>query len=276
MTRIVLDAIIDTVKALPFLFGAYLLIEFLEQRANDKFAKLLRGPLGPVGGAVLGCIPQCGFSVAAANFYAGRLISPGALVAVFLATSDEAVPLLLSEPQAFPDLFKLLGVKLLAAALFGLLIDLVCRRVIQRKPEQPFQELCAHCHCEEGIFRAALHHTGGVALFLFFVSLFLGLAIYFVGDENIALLLLSGNVFQPFLTALIGFIPNCAASVILTRLFLGGALSFGSTVAGLCTGAGLGLIVLFRTNRHPKENFLLMGALYFGAVLTGLVCNLIS
>ena len=275
MPRIILDAIIDTVKALPFLFGAYLLIEWLERRANDKFVKILGGPLGPVGGAVLGCVPQCGFSVAAANFYAGRLISPGALVAVFLATSDEAIPLMLAEPEAFPDLFLLLGVKLISAAVFGLLIDLVCRRVMKRSPGQPFQELCAHCNCEGGIFRAALHHTGEVALFLFLVSLFLGLAIYFVGDENIALLLLSGNVFQPFLTALIGFIPNCAASVILTRLFLGGALPFGSTVAGLCTGAGLGLIVLFRTNRHLKENFLLVGALYAGAVLTGLVCNLI-
>lgn len=276
MPQIILDAVIDTVKALPFLFGAYLLIEYLERRTNDKFARILSGPLGPIGGAVLGCVPQCGFSVAAANFYAGRLISPGALIAVFLATSDEAVPLLLAEPQAFPDLFLLLGVKLVSAALFGLLIDLICKRVWKLVPEKPFQELCGHCHCEEeGIFRAALHHTGGVALILFFVSLFLGLIIYFVGEENIALLLLSGNVFQPFLTALIGFIPNCAASVILTRLFLGGALSFGSTVAGLCTGAGLGLIVLFRTNRHMKENFLLVGALYFGAVLTGLICNLV-
>ena len=275
MPRIILDAIIDTVKALPFLFGAYLLIEWLERRANDKFVKVLGGPLGPVGGAVLGCVPQCGFSVAAANFYAGRLISPGALIAVFLATSDEAVPLMLSQPGAFPDLFKLLGVKLVSAALFGLLIDLVCKRMLKLAPEQPFQELCAHCNCEESIFRAALHHTGEVALFLFLVSLFLGLAIYFVGDENIALFLLSGNVFQPFLTALIGFIPNCAASVILTKLFLGGALPFGSTVAGLCTGAGLGLIVLFRTNRHMKENFLLAGVLYAGAVLTGLVCNLL-
>ena len=275
MPRIILDAIIDTVKALPFLFGAYLLIEYLEQRANDKFARVLSGPLGPIGGAVLGCVPQCGFSVAAANFYAGRLISPGALVAVFLATSDEAVPLLLAEPRAFPDLFLLLGVKFVSAAVFGLFIDLICKKVFRLAPEKPFQELCASCHCEEGIFRAALHHTGGVALILFFVSLFLGLAIYFVGDENIALFMLTGSVFQPFLTALIGFIPNCAASVILTRLFLGGALSFGSTVAGLCTGAGLGLIVLFRTNRHLKENFLLVGAMYVGAVLTGLLCNLI-
>ncbi|MCH5351934.1 MAG: arsenic efflux protein [Acutalibacter sp.] len=275
MPQIILDAVIDTVKALPFLFGAYLLIEYLERRANDKFARILSGPLGPIGGAVLGCVPQCGFSVAAANFYAGRLISPGALIAVFLATSDEAVPLLLAEPQAFPNLFLLLGVKLISAALFGLLVDLVCKKVFKLAQEKPFQELCAGCHCEEeGIFRAALHHTGEVALVLFFVSLFLGLIIYFVGEENIALFLLSGNVFQPFLTALIGFIPNCAASVILTRLFLGGTLPFGSTVAGLCTGAGLGLIVLFRTNRRLKENFLLVGALYVGAVLTGLLCNL--
>lgn len=276
MADIFLDAVLDTLKALPFLFGAYLLIEFLEQRANEKFLGVLKGPLGPLGGAVLGCVPQCGFSVAAANFYAGRLISPGTLLAVFLATSDEAIPLLLSQPRAIPDLFRLLGVKLLAAVLFGLLVDLVCKRVLKLASERPFQDLCGDCHCEEeGIFRAALHHTGEVVLFLFLVSLALGYAIYFVGEENISRFLLSGSIFQPFLAALIGFIPNCAASVILTELFLSGSLSFGSAVAGLCTGAGLGLIVLFKANRHLRENLILAGVLYAAAVFTGLVCNLI-
>lgn len=278
MLDILLDAVLDTLKALPFLFGAYLLIEFLEHRASGKLTAALSkmGPLGPIGGAVLGCVPQCGFSVAAANFYAGRLISPGALLAVFLATSDEALPILLSRPQAMPDLLRLLGVKLIAAAAFGLLTDLVCKRFLKLRQDEPFHDLCDDCDCEhEGVFKAALHHTIKIFLFLLLINLALGFAIYFVGEENISRLLLSGSVFQPLLAALIGFIPNCAASVILTELYLAGSLSFGSAVAGLCTGAGLGLAVLFKTNRHPRENFALAGVLYVAAVVTGVACNLI-
>lgn len=278
MLDILLDAVLDTLKALPFLFGAYLLIELLEHRAGEKLTSALSGlgPLGPLGGAVLGCVPQCGFSVAAANFYAGRLISPGTLLAVFLATSDEALPILLSRPQAMPDLLRLLGVKLIAAAVFGLLTDLICRRFLRLKQGEPFHDLCEDCDCEhEGVFKAALHHTVKISLFLLLVNLALGFSISFVGEEAISRLLLSGSVLQPLLAALIGFIPNCAASVVLTELYLTGSLSFGSAVAGLCTGAGLGLAVLFKVNRRPKENFALMGVLYVAAVMTGVICSLI-
>ncbi len=276
MLTVLLDALLDALKALPFLFGAYLLIEFLEHRASGRLTAVLSklGPWGPVGGAVLGCVPQCGFSVAAANFYAGRLISPGTLLAVFLATSDEAVPILLSQPQALPNLLRLLGVKLAAGILFGLLLDLICRRFPRGDGEEPFHELCADCDCEhKGILRSALHHTGKVFFFLLLVSALLALAIYFVGEDSISGFLLSGSIFQPLLAALIGFIPNCAASVVLTELYLTGSLSFGSAVAGLCTGAGFGLLVLFRANRRPKENLCLMGALYVSAVLAGAACS---
>ncbi len=276
MLDILLDSIFDTLKALPFLFGAYLLLEFLERRASGKLVSALRGPLGPVGGAVLGCVPQCGFSVAAANFYAGRLISPGTLLAVFLATSDEAVPLLLSRPEAMPDLLRLLGVKLIAAISLGLLTDLVSQRILKRSQEPPFHDFCEECGCEEkGVLRAALHHTGEVVLLLFLVNLALSYAIYFIGEDALSRFLLSGSIFQPFLAALLGFIPNCAASVLLTELYLAGSLSFGSVVAGLCTGAGLGLIVLFQVNRRLRENLTLAGVLYAAAVFTGLICNLL-
>ena len=272
MLDILLDALIDTLKTLPFLFGAYLLIEFLEHRASEKLTGALRrlGPFGPVGGAVLGLVPQCGFSVAAANFYAGRLITPGTLMAVFLATSDEALPILVSQPGA------LLGVKLVSGAVFGVLTDLIWKRLPHRTPEHPFEELCKDCDCEHhGIFRAALTHTVRIALFLLLVNLVLGGAIHFVGEERISQVLLSGSVLQPFVAALLGFIPNCASSVILTELYLAGSLSFGAAVAGLCTGAGVGLAVLFKYNRHLKENLLLAGILYGSAVATGLVCGLL-
>ena len=273
MLELLLDAVIDTAKTLPFLFGAYLLIEFLEHRASEKLTGALQrlGPFGPVGGAVLGLVPQCGFSVAAANFYAGRLITPGTLVAVFLATSDEALPILVSQPGALPDL---LGVKLVAGAVFGILTDLLWKRLPHRAPERPFEELCKDCDCEHhGIFRSALTHTVRIALFLLLINLVLGGAIHVVGEERISQVLLSGSVLQPFVAALLGFIPNCASSVILTELYLAGSLSFGAAVAGLCTGAGVGLAVLFKYNRHWKENLLLAAILYVSAVATGLVCG---
>lgn len=278
MIDIILDAVLDALKTLPFLFGAYLLIEFLEHRASGKLTDALShlGPFGPLGGALLGCVPQCGFSVAAANFYAGRLITPGTLLAVFLATSDEALLILLSRPQALGDLGRLLLVKFLAAALFGLLADLVLRRFLKPSPEAPFHDLCKDCGCEEhGIFHSALHHTLQIFLFLLAINLLLGFGIHFIGQETISRFLLSGSGFQPLLTALVGFIPNCAASVLLTELYLAGSLSFGSAVAGLCTGAGMGMAVLFRANRRLKENLCLAGVLYVAAVITGVACNLL-
>lgn len=277
MLDVLLDALLDTLKTLPFLFGAYLLIEFLEHKASDKLTGALSrmGPLGPLGGAALGLVPQCGFSVAAANFYAGRLISAGTLVAVFLATSDEALPIMLSRPEAFPVLLRLLAVKFVAAAVFGLLTDLVLKRFLKPDRQEPFHDLCEDCDCEhEGIFKSALRHTVKITVFLLLINLILGYAIYFIGEANISRFLLSGSIFQPLLAALIGLIPNCGASVILTELFLSGSLSFGSAVAGLCMGAGLGLAVLFRANKRPRENLCILGALYVFAVITGVACNL--
>lgn len=279
MLDILLDAVIDTLKSLPFLLGAYLLIEFLEHRASGRLTHALErlGPLGPVGGALLGCVPQCGFSVAAANLYAGRLISPGTLIAVFLATSDEALPILLSRAGSGSEVLKLLGVKLAAATLAGILTDITVTRLIKPQRHEPFHDLCQDCGCEEkGVFASALSHTLRVFLFLLVINLVLGLGMAWIGEEHLSRLLLTGSAFQPLLAGLIGFIPNCAASVLLTELYLSGSLSFGSAVAGLCTGAGLGLAVLFRVNRDVKENLCIAGALYGAAVIAGLVCQAIA
>lgn len=278
MFDILLDALIDSLKTLPFLLGAYLLIEFLEHHASGRITSALSrlGPFGPLGGAVLGCVPQCGFSVAAANFYAGRLISPGTLLAVFLATSDEALPILLSRPQAGGDLLRLLAVKLVAAAVVGLAADLVVSGFLKPQRREPFHDLCEDCGCEEkGVFRSALGHTGKVFAFILLVNLALSLVIALIGEQRLSRLLLAGSLFQPLLAALIGFIPNCAASVLLTELYLSGSLSFGSAVAGLCTGAGMGLAVLFRVNRDLKENLSIAGALYVAAVVTGGICQML-
>jgi len=271
-------AALDALKTLPFLFIAYVLIEYLEHRGSVQLKNSLQklGKFGPVGGAALGIIPQCGFSVAASNFYAGRIISVGTLLAVFLSTSDEAIPILLSQPEMRGYILPVMGVKLLSAIVFGFAADLLVKLFAKQEDEAPFEELCAKCDCDHhGVLRSALHHTVHIFLFIFAVNLLLEAAIHFIGEDKISALLLSGSFFQPMLTALIGLIPNCAASVIITELFVSGSLSFGSCIAGLCSGAGMGVVVLFRANRRVKENFAILGALYVSAVLTGMILNLL-
>ena len=274
------ETLIDTLKMLPFLFGVYLLIEYLEHKASDRLPKLLRkmGPFGPVGGAVLGCLPQCGFSVAASNLYAGRLISLGTLIAVFVATSDEAVPILLSRPESAAKILPLIAAKLIVAVVAGLIADLIIKIFHAHKNEdgEPYRDLCEDCGCEEhGVVYSALRHTVKITVFVFIVSMVLGLGIKLLGQERLGRLLMSQSPLQPFITALIGLIPNCAASVILTDLYAAGSLSFGSVIAGLSTGAGLGLAILFKTNRSLRENLAVAAILYFTGCAAGLILNLI-
>ncbi len=276
MLDIVLDALLDALKTLPFLFGAYLLIEYLEHRSGNALTDKLRriGPLGPLVGALFGAVPQCGFSVTAANLYAGRLITVGTLIAVFISTSDEAVLILLAHPEALSSVLPLILTKIVIAFLTGFLTDLIFRST-KHEEEAPFEDICKNCHCDEhSIWVSALIHTARIFAFLFAVNLVLGLLFYYVDTETVGRFLLSGNFFQPFLTALLGFIPNCAASVILTELYLSGTLSFGSVIAGLSTGAGLGMAVLFRTGK-PKHNIAILAILYLSAVISGVVLNLI-
>lgn len=277
---IILDAFIDTAKLLPFLFAVYLLIEYLEHKASDKLANSLRrlGPFGPVGGALFGCIPQCGFSVAVSNLYSGRLVSLGTLIAVYVATSDEAVPILLSSPQSAGEVWKLIAAKAVIAVLAGLLADGVIKFFHRRGNEEnePYRDLCEDCGCEEhGILLSAIKHTAQIFAFLFAASLILSFAIYLLGEERLDRVLMTDSAFQPFLAALIGLVPNCSASVVLTNLYASGSLSFGSVVAGLSTGAGLGLVVLFRTNKNLKQNIGITALLYAIGAISGLIINLV-
>lgn len=278
MVDILLDALIDSVKTLPFLFGVYLLIEYIEHNSADKLGKGLRkmGPFGAIGGGILGAIPQCGFSVAAANLYSGRLISMGTLVAVFLSTSDEAIPVMISNPSSIGSLWKFIIIKTAIAIVFGIITDLIMKFFKLEKEEEPFKEICSHCDCEHhSIVHAALSHTASIIFFILIVNIILGFAIEYAGEENLRRFMMTDSLLQPLVTAIFGFIPNCAASVVITQLYIEGILSFGSAVAGLSTGAGLGLLVLFKTNKHYKQNFTIMGILYVSAVISGLVLNLI-
>lgn len=225
---------------------------------------------------MLGCVPQCGFSVAAANLYSGRMISAGTLIAVFISTSDEAVPIILGNPQNAKTAIKLLAVKVAIAIVVGIICDLVLKALNKPVLEKPCEQLCEHCGCENhGILYSAAKHTVSIFLFILAISVVLGGLIEIIGQDNLSKLLLTDSVFQPFLAALIGFIPNCAASVILTQLFIEGGLTFGSLVAGLSTGAGLGLVVLFKTNKHFKQNISIAAVLYIAGALSGMLINML-
>lgn len=266
----------DSLRLLPFLFAAFLLLEALEHYSGTW----VRGTLvrlekaGPVVGALFGCIPQCGFSVMASNLYAGGVLSLGTLLSVFLATSDEAVLILMGHPGRGKEIAALLAVKILIAIIAGYLADLVFARFITTKKE--IEDLCHHCGCHNhhGIVRPAFNHTVRLFAYIFVCTFILTLIIEGAGLESLSGFLLQGSILQPFLAALLGFIPNCAASVLLTELYLGNALSFASVVAGLCTNAGIGLIVLFKVNPDKKECFKFTLLLYACAVTGGILLHL--
>lgn len=279
------DSLIDTLKTFPFLFGVYLLIEYIERRHTEGFTNALRklGFLAPVGGALIGSAPQCGFSAAASNLYAGRLVTCGTLVSIYIATSDEAIPLLISQPEFAGSLWILILLKILIAIITGILVDTVVRLSLKSPDRKAagdspdFEDLCCDCDCEHRHFAvSALIHSLKISLFILIVGMILGAAIEFLGEDSVSDIMMSGSFFQPFIAALFGFIPNCAASVIITDLYIEGVLSFGSCVAGLCTGAGVGLLVLFRVNKHLKQNFSIVGILYIAAVISGIVINLLG
>ena len=283
MLDIITDTLLDTAKMLPFLFLAYLLIEYIEHKKSHKIEALLvgTGKFGFVGGALLGIFPQCGFSVAAANFYAGRVITMGTLVSVFIATSDEAIPVLLTVPESWGMIVKLIAAKLLIAVIAGFLTDAVLRLFLHkdggRQQEHIHEEVCDHCGCDRhGILYAALRHTVSIAFFILVVSLLLNVFIASIGEERLSSLFLNNTLLQPVVSVLIGLIPNCASSVLLTELLVRGSISFGSAVAGLCAGAGAGLLVLFHVNKRKKENFCVLGMIAAVGIVSGWLLQLLG
>ena len=282
MDRIVdvlLDALIDGAKMLPFLYLAYLLIEWLERNHGQRIENALAGGgrWGFVPGAVLGCVPQCGFSAVAANFYASRVITPGTLLAVFVATSDEAIPLLAAEPGMWGTLAVLLVLKVILGMAAGFVLDVPLRRVL---PQSLYGGYAGHadevdCHEEHeehsGIFLAALRHTLEIFAFILLFSFLIGLVFELVGEGAITALLGRMGPFQPMVAALIGLVPNCAASVLLAQLYMQGAITFGSLMAGLTAGAGIGLAVLWRVNPSWKQNLFMTGLLWAAGAAVGIV-----
>lgn len=273
------DTIIDALKLLPFLFVTYVIMEYIEHKAGDKAETMIRkaGKCGPLIGSVLGIVPQCGFSAAAANLYAGRIITLGTLFSVFLSTSDEMLPIFISEQVPVLTILRILLAKVLIGMSAGFIIDGVMRKKKYAGTEHEhlkIEEMCDHqnCHCKEGkILKSAMKHTLQITLFIIIVSFLITYLMCIVGEEAIYAALNGQPILGPVIAGIIGLIPNCAASVILTGLYLNGVLGAGSMIAGLLVGAGVGLLVLFRINEDIKENIKIMLLLYGIGVIAGIM-----
>ena len=273
----IIHSLEDTLRLLPFLFVVYLLVEYFEHKNNGLLQSLFKKTkgLGPLLGAALGTIPQCGFSVVAAALFAKRTISLGTLIAIFIATSDEAIPLMISHPDKIADLGLVIIAKFFVAVIAGFLIDLVWKEKTESKEEHHHHHFHGNCeNCEGGVLKSALIHSVKIFVYIFIVNVLIGYA----AEKLVPVMqLISENMFvQSVLAVLFGSIPNCAASVALTELYLAGKITVYSLIGGLCTGAGVGLLVLFKQNKNIKQNIGILITLYGIGILVGLTMQYLS
>ena len=283
IVEILLDAVKDSVNLIPFLFLTYLVLEAVEAHASEKMVSLVGSErwFDPILGALLGVVPECGFSAAAASLFSGGAVTIGTLVAVFLATSDEMLPIFISENVPVSFIVRVLAVKVAIAAIVGVALNLLFTRRHKslENTEERIEELCENSHCacteHEGIVKPALIHTAEIVVFVLIVNLVLNTLVELGGEAVLEKLALGNPVLSCMVTALVGLIPNCAVSVAITELYLNGALSLSAMLSGLLTGSGVGMLVLFRTNRHGKENFMILGIVYVCGVLGGLTAGLL-
>lgn len=279
MIDIIIDTIIDVLKLIPFLFIAFLIIEVLEHKLTNKNKNIITKSkkFGPIIGALLGIIPQCGFSVMGTNLYITRIISLGTLFSIYLSTSDEMLPILISEKADIKIILQIILIKILFGMFYGVLIDLILRKR-KKKQDKTNYEICdkEHCHCEKGILLSSIKHTLNIVIFLFITTLIINIVFNYVGEDYLSKVLLKDTILGPFITSLIGLIPNCGASIILTELYLNNAISLSSLIAGLLTGSGTALIVLFKENKNMKENIFIICLLYTLGVISGLILELLN
>ncbi len=277
-----IEFLTENLLLLPFLFPAYLALEWVEAHAGDALERKLGRVTfwGPLFGAIAGVVPQCGFSAAAASLYAGGVITAGTLIAVFLSTSDELLPILFAEPNV-PGAFliKLVAIKAAFACFAGFAINGVMAMFGKRGPSPKVEELCAHSHCScgkhKGIVVPALIHTAEIFVFLLIVSGAVELALhYFGGEEALQGLVFNKPIFGEIFAGLVGLVPNCAASAACAKVYAAGGMSAGALVASSLTGAGVGLLVLFRTNRHLLANLAILAVVYVLGVVFGCVSGL--
>lgn len=275
-----LHALEHTWPLIPFLYLTYLGMEFLERRAGEKTEAAIAkaGKAGPVVGALLGALPQCGFSAAGATFYAGRIVSTGTLVAIFLSTSDEMLPLLISSGTSAGNILTILGIKVVIGLAAGLAIDAVTHFVRREHDhEHHIGEMCesGRCHCENrSLWLAALIHTLQITVSVFLISVALNMALELGGEEALTHILSASPVWGCLISAVVGLIPNCASSVAITQLYLSGVLSAGAMLSGLLVGAGVGILVLLRVNRPVKDSLRVVGLLFAVGLVFGFLFDI--
>ena len=270
----------DSIILIPILLVTYILMEWLEHKAKDKSLNVIRfsGKLGPLAGGLIGVIPQCGFSGAAASFYAAHSITLGTLIAIFMATSDEMLPILISTAMQPTMIAKILAVKCIAGIACGYLVD----SLYKRRPKieaNHIHDFCEqeHCECEQGILGSAIKHTINIFLLILVVSVFINLFFEYAEQNHISFgdTIWNHPVIGHLLSGLIGLIPNCSASVLITNLYVEGIIDVGIMMTGLFVNAGVGLLVLFKVNHHVKENIAIVGVLYALGVVAGIISGVV-
>ena len=275
MVDIILDTLIDGIKLLPFLFIVFFVLEYIEHKVSIKNKKIIEnsGKYGHFIGTILGMFPQCGFLVAATNLFSARVITFGTLIAIYLSTSDEMLPILLSNGLPLTFILKIMLIKVIIGMTAGFIIDYLLKNKISLKS---IHDICEeeHCDCKHSLIKSTIKHTLNIFSFIIITSFILNTLIFLIGEDNLGKLLLKGNIFAPLLASLIGLIPNCASSILLSELYLSSTISFGSMMAGLLTGSGVALLVLFKTNKNVKENIFILGSIYFIGSIVGLIINL--
>lgn len=280
LREVILHGLLDTLKILPFLLVTYLIMEFIEHKASAKSRAFMErsGALGPLVGGLIGAVPQCGFSAAASNFYTGRVITLGMLISIFLSTSDEMLPIMISGKVSVLGILAILGYKALVGIIVGFTVDFTLRLLNRKKEPINIDRICEEdsCHCERGIIFSAIHHTLSVGGFVLIITLAINLLVFFVGSESLSEIMYGKPFISHLISSVIGLIPNCAVSVALTDFCLEGFITAGTMLSGLFSGAGVGLLILFRVNKRIKENLAIAGILIASGTLFGLIADLLN
>lgn len=278
MKEILIDTILDSIKLIPFLLLAFLIIELIEHKLNNKTEKIITKSkkIGPIIGSILGAIPQCGFSVMATNLYITRIITLGTLISIYLSTSDEMLIIMISEKVPIILIIKILIIKIFFGILYGIIIDIILSK--KKQDNKTNYELCDkdNCDCNHSIILSAIKHTLHITLFIFIITLIINTIFTLLGEKYLSKILLTNNILSPLITSLIGLIPNCAASVILTELYLNKAISLGALIGGLLTSSGSSLLILLKNNKNKKENITIILLLYSLGAISGIIIELIN
>jgi hypothetical protein len=273
---IVKDTLIDGVKLLPFLFITFVLMELIEHKFGDKLNNKLKkvNKIGPLLGSLLGIIPQCGISASASNFYITRVISLGTLISVYLSTSDEMLPILISHNSNIFLIVKLLVTKFICGLVFGFVIDFIFRK----KEQEEIKDFCEleECDCDHGVIKSSIIHTLKTFAYILIISFILNIVMFYFGEEFLSKILMKDNILGIIISSIIGLIPNCSSSVLLTELFLNNSISLGQLLSGVLVNAGVGLLILIRFNKDKKENIKIITILLTIGIIVGFIFDIFN